>query len=260
MIDKEQYKKDLEHLPQGVRDYINQLERVRKDFVANVSHELRTPLTVIKGYLESLSESPPADLETLKPIWEQMLHHSIRMENIIKDLLFLSQLESDICDIERQEDVMVASMLETLCADAKNISGVKKHQIKLTADPTLYLNGSSGELKSLFSNMIINAVKYTEAGGQIDVRWQLSGDNALFSVTDNGIGIDEKDIQRITERFYRVEKGRSRESGGTGLGLAIVKHVLVRHEGELNITSQLGQGSCFCCRFPKNRAVVIKTS
>ena len=255
MIDKE-----LEKLPKDVRDYINQLERVRKDFVANVSHELRTPLTVIKGYLEALADSTSVDVDTLQPICRKMLHHSIRMENIIKDLLFLSQLESDTLDAGSCENVAVASVLEALRDDAERVSGDKKHDIILTADPALYVKGFPGELKSLFSNMIINAVKYTDVGGVIEIDWRLSAGSAIFSVTDTGIGIDEQDISRITERFYRVEKGRSRESGGTGLGLAIVKHVLARHEAELKVTSKLGQGSCFSCVFPKNRAIVIKTS
>ena len=148
--------------------------------------------------------------------------------------------------------------METLCVDAENISKDKQHSIVLDADPNLQIHGSEEELKSLFSNIIINAVRYTPAQGTIKIKWYCDDNNAVFSVSDTGIGIAQEHIPRITERFYRADKARSRESGGTGLGLAIVKHVLLRHQGELLIESEPGQGSTFTCTFPKNHNPAVK--
>ncbi len=237
-------KVNLAKLPQPVVEHIKQLERVRSDFVANVSHELRTPLTVIRGYLETLMKKN--DTQIPSKIFQQMYQHSIRMENIIDELLLLSRLESEDKTHEEKQPIAVSAILTTLCEDAINVSGEKKHKIKLTTDKTLGLKGSEGELKSLFSNLIINAVKYTPPKGSIEIFWQ-SQDNgdAVFAVKDTGIGIAEEHIPRITERFYRVDKARSRDSGGTGLGLAIAKHVLMRHEAELRVQSTFGKGSLF---------------
>lgn len=245
-------KLSLDNLPRQVKSHIKHLEQVRRDFVANVSHELRTPLTVIRGYLESLLAQESNEAKQWHKIFAQMHQHSLRMENIIKDLLFLSRLEDEEQEIELQRNIPIAEILQNLHEDAKNISGAQKHQILLNADAKLFLHGAEGELKSLFSNIIINAVKYTPAGGKIDIAWFYANGHAIFQVSDTGIGIAKKHIPRITERFYRVDKGRSRESGGTGLGLAIAKHVLIRHQGELEIESELGEGSCFKCIFPKN--------
>lgn len=246
----------LEKIPKQVIDHINQLERVRRDFIANVSHELRTPLTVLRGYLEILmtKEVKSSDeFECYHKIFEQMFHHSIRMESIINDLLILSRLESEDQPLEEKPCIDINGILHTCCVDAERISGDKNHIIQLHADESLRLNGAEEELKSLFSNIIINAVKYTPEEGTIIIHWYFLGNKAIFKVTDTGIGIAKDQIPRITERFYRADKARSRENGGTGLGLAIVKHVLMRHQGELVIESDLGKGSTFTCFFPNFR-------
>lgn len=247
-------KKDLEFLlhdlPQSVQLHIKHLERVRSDFIANVSHELRTPLTVIHGYLEMLLNEPIADKDPVKKIYHSMFQQSIRMERIIDDLLLLSSLENETQLSKPKTQVNVAHLLEKLCSDIK-IMGIYKNQIITTnINPTIHLIGLEEELKSLFSNLITNAVKYTPNHGCIEVSWTERQGNAVFDVVDNGIGIAKEHLPRITERFYRVDKGRSRENGGTGLGLAIVKHVLAYHHAELHVESQLGKGSTFTCIFP----------
>lgn len=242
-------------LPEPIKVYIKHLERVRSDFVANVSHELRTPLTVIQGYLETLLKYNFEEDMPWKKIFSQMHQHSLRMANIIEDLLLLSRLESDDHPANERKRIHVDELLKALCVDAHNISGPKNHQFILQSDSRVTLDGSEEELRSLFSNIIINAVKYTPQDGTISISWFCDENNrAIFKVSDTGIGISKEDIPKITERFYRVDKGRSRESGGTGLGLAIVKHVLLRHHGELLIESELGKGSTFICIFPAERS------
>lgn len=242
------------NLPKHVKDYIRHLEQVRSDFVANVSHELRTPLTVIQGYLESLIKNEHPDKKHLNKIFTQMYQHSLRMADIIEDLLLLSHLEGEDHSIEEKRDIIVADILKTICLDAKNISGDKKHKIKLTADASVLLSGSENELRSLFSNIIVNAVKYTPREGSINIEWCCDEEGrGRFRVSDTGIGIAKEHLPRITERFYRVDKARSRERGGTGLGLAIVKHVLLRHGAELEIESVIEKGSTFTCLFPAER-------
>ncbi len=244
----------LQKLPKLVKAYIKHLEQVRSDFVANVSHELRTPLTVIQGYLETLIKQPPPDKKTLNKIFQQMYQHSFRMADIIEDLLLLSHLESEDHPSEEKKDIVIADILKRIRLDAKNLSGENKHKIILKADPQLVMNGSENELTSLFSNLIVNAVKYTPRDGQIRINWYRDETGrAVFSVTDTGIGIAKEHLPRITERFYRVDKARSRERGGTGLGLAIVKHVLLRHDGELTIESVPDKGSTFTCFFCAER-------
>lgn len=229
---------------------LQHLERVRSDFVANVSHELRTPLTVISGYLETLLEDrhEPTVRRTLIAMREQ----SDRMQGIVKDLLILSRLESRQ-QPRQQTSVDVPALLLCLLDDARQLSGELRHQIELELDDTLLLLGDETELRSLFSNLVFNAVHYTPAEGHIQLRWHGDELGAHFEVQDSGIGISPQHIPRLTERFYRVDVGRSRGSGGTGLGLAIVKHVLLRHDGNLAIESQLGQGSLFRCDFPASR-------
>ncbi|VVC76388.1 Phosphate regulon sensor protein PhoR [Aquicella siphonis] len=244
----------LKKLPKAVKNYIRHLEQVRSDFVANVSHELRTPLTVIQGYLEALIKNDPSENEVLNRIFVQMYQHSLRMADIIEDLLLLSHLESEDHPVEEKNDIHVAEILKMLCVDAKNISGDKKHKIRLDADEELHISGSESELRSLFSNLIVNAVKYTPSGGSIQIEWRRDEQGrGCFSVADTGIGIAKEHLPRITERFYRVDKARSRERGGTGLGLAIVKHVLLRHGAEMSIESVVEQGSRFTCLFPMER-------
>lgn len=248
----------IDDLPQDIVQHIEHLERVRRDFIANVSHELRTPLTVIRGYLEVLQEKNQNNPE-MENIFQQMHQHSLRMEHIIEDLLLLSRLESTEQEVVYHKNLPIAAILQNVYEDAQQLSQ-DKHTITLSADKTIVMDGVVEELKSLFYNLVGNAVKYTPTGGNIDIIWALEDSRACLRVIDNGIGIDEKHIPRLTERFYRVDKARSRNSGGTGLGLAIAKHVLLRHHGELTIDSELGQGSIFCCHFPNNMVNVIKTS
>ncbi len=233
-------------LPQPVLLHIQKLERTRQDFVANVSHELRTPLTVIHGYLEILL-AQTKDSNTQK-IFDLMFQQTTRMQNIIADLLLLSSLESDELKTDFSDIVDISDLLEIITEEGKALSH-KRHIIHLNTDKKLTLIGNGNELRTLFSNLIFNAIKYTPAGGCIEISWEKKNKSAIFKVTDTGIGIAAKHIPRITERFYRVDKARSRESGGTGLGLAIAKHVLIRHKGKLKISSQLGKGSVFSCVF-----------
>lgn len=232
---------------------LQQLERMRRDFVANVSHELRTPLTVVAGYLETLlDDQDDAAARRWRRTLQAMREQSDRMQGIVEDLLTLSRLET-APQSDQQAPVAVPGLLAQLLEDARQLSGAQAHQITLEADPALWLLGSEKELRSLFSNLAFNAVRYTPAGGSIRMRWYGDAGGAHFEITDTGIGIAAQHIPRLTERFYRVDIGRSRGSGGTGLGLAIVKHVLLRHDGRLHIDSQPGKGSTFTCDFPAAR-------
>lgn len=238
-------------LPESVQQHIDKLEKVRRDFVANVSHELRTPLTVIQGYLEVLLDNDTSS-NNLK-IYQQMHEHSLRMGNLIEDLLLLSRLETNKLDQEDEELIDIKSMLETIQRDAHKIAEGSRN-ITLIADDTK-LQGNRKEVKSLLTNLIINAVNYTHNDGDITIKWQKNEDKAIFEVIDNGIGIAKENIPRITERFFRANKARSRSDGGTGLGLAIVKHVALRHQAILSIESELGNGSRFSCEFPVERVI-----
>jgi len=231
---------------------LHKLEVMRSQFVANVSHELRSPITVLSGYLETLKDTKESDPEILHKAIDTMYSQAKRMERLVTDLLALSQLETQV-SLPGKTEVNVSSLLESITEAARLLSGEAGHEIKLEADKDLNLYGNQTELHSLFANLINNAVRYTPAGGLIKVSWKPEGSGALFSVTDTGPGIAPQHIPRLTERFYRVDVDRSRETGGTGLGLAIVKHVLDRHDGRLNIISELGNGSTFECRFPANR-------
>ncbi len=247
----------MNQLPKNIIAHIQHLERMRQDFVANVSHELRTPLTVIHGYLEILLNQANTVAPQWRTIFEEMHQQTTRMENLVEDLLLLARLEDDEVSSDIPITVSVAPLLKRICQEAEQLSGKAKHRIELIADENLQLLGVEEELRSLFSNIIFNAVKYTPAQGHIKVEWLQQDSNAYFVVSDTGIGIAAKDIPRITERFYRVDKGRSRASGGTGLGLAIAKHVLLRHQGHLEIESQLDIGTQFRCILP---ILVISTS
>ncbi|MAR01595.1 MAG: phosphate regulon sensor histidine kinase PhoR [Oceanospirillaceae bacterium] len=224
------------------------LEQMRKDFVANVSHELRTPLTVINGYLETFGELsddlPVAGQKMLARMQEQ----GQRMEAIIRDLLVLSRLETG--SSQGRDDINVPAMLRLILEEARALSG-GRHDLQLEVDVQNHLPGYEHELRSAFTNLVVNAVKYTQEGGRIKARWYRDGDALCLSVTDNGIGIDERHIPRLTERFYRADPSRSKDTGGTGLGLAIVKHVLLRHDAELQVESRIGQGSTFTARFSR---------
>ncbi|MFL2558143.1 MAG: phosphate regulon sensor histidine kinase PhoR [Candidatus Thioglobus sp. MED-G25] len=227
---------------------VRQLESVRQDFVANASHELRTPLTVIHGYLESLIDSSVKDQVQLTTVLNQMYQQTTRIKGIVEDMLTLSHLEQET---ERPtQPVDVDRVLEQVKNEAEALSGEKNHQISVDAESAYVIEWSVEEIRSVLSNLTVNAVRYTPPGGDIKIRWWVEDKGAYFSVEDTGIGIDPSHISRITERFYRVDVARSRESGGTGLGLAIVKHVLARMQGDLMVHSTLGSGSTFTCYFP----------
>jgi two-component system phosphate regulon sensor histidine kinase PhoR len=233
---------------------LHRLEVMRRDFIANVSHELSTPLTVISGYLESLVGKPRKP-EQLEQALRQMQQQTERMRNLVNDLLQISRLEMNEI-AEEVMDVNVPAMLNSLLADAKMLGGERRHEIVLEADETLWLRGVSQYLYSAFANLVRNAVQYTPNGGRIVIRWRAEAAGACFEVEDNGIGIPPQLIPRLTERFYRVDTGRSRSVGGTGLGLSIVKHVLRNHQATLEVKSTPGTGSTFSCHFPPERVIV----
>ena len=238
---------------------VERTEAMRRDFVANVSHEIRTPLTVIAGFIESL-RGLEFSAEERDHILGLMQEQSARMRHLVEDLLTLAHLEGDPHQ-PAEERMDMRQMVARLASDARALSA-GRHRIETSADAG-DLRGARTELTSAFTNLVSNAVRYTPQGGEVRIAWRVLqpdyGDPyAEFSVSDSGIGIAQEHIPRLTERFYRVDRGRSRESGGTGLGLAIVKHVLLRHQSELRISSQPGLGSTFSVRFPLQRLVLPK--
>jgi two-component system phosphate regulon sensor histidine kinase PhoR len=239
---------------------ITELERVdamRRDFVANVSHELRTPLTVVGGFVETLSDMDKPTEANLKHYFGIMLNHTRRMQRLLDDLLTLSRLESSVNAVA-DEQVHVPELMRELVREAESLSR-NRHTIRLEVDSQAWLSGSLQELQSAFSNLVSNAVRYTPDGGEITLRWFEQAGQPVFSVTDSGEGIASEHIPRLTERFYRVDRSRSRETGGTGLGLAIVKHILTRHGAKLDIQSTPGKGSTFSAIFPAARLIPSQT-
>ena len=241
-----------------VRDIsqLHRLELMRKDFVGNVSHELGTPITVIKGYLEAIMDN----IQDLDGKWEkpiiQMHQQSSRMENIVKDLLALSALETGTPS-RKQSAFALTELLSEIVNDARQIFAQQDHQFSLSCDENIEFIGDRGELYSAIANLVSNAARYTPYQGKISILIRLSENFLEAHVEDNGPGIEAQHLPRLTERFYRVDVSRSSETGGTGLGLAIVKHIVNRHDGELKISSEVGKGSCFTCRFPLSR---VKTN
>ncbi len=235
-----------------VRDVTRQmrLEAMRKDFVANASHELRTPLTVISGYLDTLADDSSIDVAWAGPI-RDMRAQAQRMNTIIADLLELSRLESTDGEAPR-EPIDVPALLRRMQRDALARTE-RPRQIVLDLESEDGLYGSLQELESAFTNLLVNGIKYTAAEGTVRMRWWTDEEGAYFAVIDNGIGIPAEHIPRLTERFYRVDAGRSRERGGSGLGLAIVKHALQLHGGWLDVQSVEGKGSTFTCHLPPQR-------
>jgi two-component system phosphate regulon sensor histidine kinase PhoR len=227
------------------------LSAMRREFVANASHELRSPLTVITGYLDTLAqdEGMPADWE--KPI-EQMRIQSNRMNAIVAELLELSRLEGGGA-APMDEIVDVCGLLAAARKSIANMGGVADVEVVCESRSQLY--GSTAEIESIIVNLLSNALRYTPDTGSIKLQWSAEESGGLLSVEDNGIGIEAEHIPRLTERFFRVDPGRSRDEGGVGLGLAIVKHILERHEGDLRIESSPREGSRFSCRFPPERMV-----
>lgn len=235
-----------------IRD-ITAMERVnttRRDFVANVSHELRTPLTVIGGFLETLADMPEADVRLYQRYQPLMLEQTRRMQRLVSDLLTLSRLENG--RTAPDDPVNVPRLLMLMRDEAEGLSH-GRHQIVVECRSSQWLLGSEDELHSAFGNLVSNAIRYTPDGGSITLSWTDVDGGCEFAVTDTGIGIEAEHLPRLTERFYRVDRGRSRESGGTGLGLSIVKHVLMHHQSALEVTSDFGHGSRFSCRFGADR-------
>ncbi|MBL4826518.1 MAG: phosphate regulon sensor histidine kinase PhoR [Spongiibacteraceae bacterium] len=233
--------------------HTNRLQQMRKDFVANVSHELRTPLTVINGYLETAMDNGFSDDLRWRRAVEQMLAQSHRMENLVKDLIILSRLES-VPEAVEQEQIDVHALLAMIREEV--LAAVKaKRKITIECQSHLDLLGHSVELRSAFTNLIMNAAKYTQDGGVIHVRWFSDNKGMYLEVTDDGLGVDAQHLPRLTERFYRVDESRSADTGGTGLGLAIAKHSLLHHQATLLINSVYGEGSTFTCVFPLHRSL-----
>ena len=231
---------------------ISQLERIetmRRDFIANVSHELKTPLTVVAGFSEMLSENREInDNAEIKHYLSLICEQTVRMQRLIEDLLTLSALEAEAF-APNDGRVEIEPMLNSILTEARSLSN-GQHQITLSIGTPSILAGSANELRSAFGNLAGNAVRYTPTGGKIDLLWRVHEGRGEFVVTDTGIGIPAQHLPRLTERFYRIDRSRSRETGGTGLGLAIVKHVLTRHHATLDIESEPGKGSRFSARFP----------
>jgi two-component system, OmpR family, phosphate regulon sensor histidine kinase PhoR len=255
----EQFSLDVQIFPYGDKQKlllsqdVSQIEKtdsMRRDFVANVSHELKTPLTVLSGFLETVQELELNE-EDRKKYLDLMSVQTGRMKTLVEDLLTLAKLEGNP-EPPVTQVVPMAVMLSRLQSDAQGLSQ-GRHQIVVENNSQKNVLGDDLELYSAFGNLVSNAVRYTPDGGNITIRWSDSGDEAIFSVIDTGTGIAQEHIPRLTERFYRVDRSRSRDTGGTGLGMAIVKHVISRHHGELKIESTLGVGSEFSLSFPQQR-------
>lgn len=228
-----------------------QHERMRKDFVANVSHELRTPLTVVSGFIENLQIDEELNAERLARPLDLMAQQTARMSRIVEDLLLLARLESDT-NRNRHDEIDVAGLIRSAADEIDSLAG-DVPRIECEISSSRRLRGDEKQLRSVVTNLLVNAVNHTPADGAIQVIWRDQGPQSFLEVRDNGEGIAPEHIPRLTERFYRVDAGRSRDRGGTGLGLAIVKHILQHHDGRLEIRSRLGEGSQFVCRFSAAR-------
>ena len=227
------------------------LNKMRRDFVANVSHELKTPLTVIFGYLETISLSDKKNID--QGILDQMLKQAKRMDIMINDLLKLTKLQTTNIPEKNFSPINLKNLVAELLLACKHKSNANKNDIKILTDDDLYIQGSYEEIYSAFLNLLLNAIMYSGSGVVIEINYHVSNDKeVIFTIKDYGVGIPSDSVDRLTERFYRVDKGRSREQGGTGLGLSIVKHIMNRHEGKLEVKSSIGEGSQFSCVFPKS--------
>ena len=229
------------------------IEANRKEFISNVSHELKTPLTVISGFIETLEDMTEFKNKDHKKIFKTMSSQAYRMTKLVDDLLLLSNVESNLFQ-NRSEKLQIKIIINKI---KKSISSIdaKKHKIKYLINENLNIYGSKKEIESAFYNLITNAIRYTENNGSISISWGLINGLPIFEVKDNGCGIEQKHIDRITERFYRVDPDRSRDTGGTGLGLSIVKNIIKQHNGELKITSEVGKGSSFKLIFDKESII-----
>jgi two-component system phosphate regulon sensor histidine kinase PhoR len=236
---------------------LKKMERMRKDFVANVSHELRTPLTVLKGYLETLQDMDDGESPLLTTSFQQMQGQTERMQHLVDDLLLLTRLETQQ---KKTECVNIPSLLSQICKEAESLHDktsapdpTRSARIELNLNSSAHIVGEEQELRSAFTNLLGNALKYSPEDSLVKVRWYQADDSIILDVEDQGEGIAAADIPRVTERFYRSEVKRNKKIGGTGLGLAIVKHVLMRHDAKLSIASELDKGSRFSCHFPVKR-------
>lgn len=238
---------------------VSQLEKIdlmRRDFIANVSHELRTPLTVVAGFLETLADIDGAVPESTRGYFNMMQDQTTRMKLLIEDLLVLSQIENN-AQAPEEITINMPQLFQQLLSDAEGLSSGKHHFIIQVA--AVNLIGAQNEIQSAFSNLVSNAIRYSPDGGNIAISWAIHNGEGVFSVADQGIGIASQHIDRLTERFYRVDRSRSRLNGGTGLGLSIVKHILIRHQARLEIQSEPNVGSTFSAIFPAARITIAKT-
>lgn len=252
-ISVSRFKKGRQRFLLEARDITRQhyLHQSQRDFSLNVSHELRTPLTVIRGYLETLCDTEPAQSTRRIPLL-RMMQQTQRMQDVIQDLLMLSRLESRAETVGRIP-LAVRELLEGIAQEAEELAQASQHVLALSGDPGLVFLGNASLLRSAFSNLIFNAIRHTPMRTRVDVTWGTDGDYAVLEVRDNGAGIPARHLPRLTERFYRVDASRSRDAGGTGLGLAIVKQILDIHDASLLISSEEGRGATFACRFPRQR-------
>ncbi len=228
------------------------IETMRRDFVANVSHELRTPLTVVNGFVENLLDMPDLSKESARRALQLMAEQTRRMDNLVADLLTLSRLENEQSPVH-EEPVDMGLLINEVYRDGESLSG-GRHSLRLEITSASGLLGNRDELRSAFGNLLSNAIRYTPEGGDIQLRWFERDGQLVYSVQDSGIGIAPKHIPRLTERFYRVDRSRSRETGGTGLGLAIVKYIAMRHQAKLEVLSEEGKGSTFSLVFARKRS------
>jgi two-component system phosphate regulon sensor histidine kinase PhoR len=233
-----------------------QLRKSRKAFVDNASHELRTPLTVITGYLEMLQGSKEISKQWQTAI-DQALQQSNRMESIINDMLKLSSMEHEQYLEGTNESIDMPSLLNRLFNDVKNSSKAKQHHFSANIDSGLKINGNEEEIVSISLNLLNNAVIHTKPNTSISLRWFKQDNKAFLLVSDNGDGIDHKHINHLTERFYRVDNSRNKNTGSTGLGLAIVKQICDNHGAKLTIKSNHSAGTCFCIEFPADRVIKL---
>ncbi|MEM6639424.1 MAG: ATP-binding protein, partial [Pseudomonadota bacterium] len=225
--------------------------RIRADFVANASHELRTPLTVLLGYLHSMQEDSSVPTHWQEPM-EEMASQVGRMQALVEDLLHLNQLESTVD--APTDPVPLRKLIKRVCKDAKRMAG-ERLNVDWECDEHVSLLGDRKVLRSVLTNLVSNAVRFTPRGGRVHIRWQVDERGGHIEVTDTGIGIAAEDFSRLTERFYRTDRGRARHDGGTGIGLAIVKHGLSIHQARLEIESEIDRGSTFRCVFPAARII-----
>ncbi|MGB2325680.1 MAG: two-component system histidine kinase PnpS, partial [Pseudomonadales bacterium] len=233
---------------------VQRIDRMRADFVANASHELKTPITAIRGFAETLLDGGDVDAKLIRRFMRKIHSQSLRLSDLVSDLLALSRLESN--DEAYEEAVDLIDIVVKVCTNLQSVAQSQDISLKLhtTKDHYLPILGDDKALNQLVTNLVDNAIKYTPEGGQVDVYLQLDDQHLVFAVKDTGIGIAPADQERIFERFYRVDKARSREVGGTGLGLAIVKHIVQSHQGKLQVISELGEGTRFEVRLPTIRS------